>query len=114
RHDRQNVSRTRQRATVRTAGEPCGEDRVDAVARPGPLAVRTEKIFLVVADDDLGVVFLQRAHDRVRKTVFVDAVAEADQRLDIPHQSKRLRQPGRVAMNVRYDAEPPEPAPLLD
>ena len=78
---------------------------VDVGARPCPLAERPEKPLLVVAEDRVGLALLEDVRDLVGKAVFPDAVAEADQLVDIAHQRQRLAQPGGIAVNVRDDAE---------
>ena len=76
-----------------------------AGAGPGALAVRAEEALLVIAEDHVRLALLEEAHDLVREAVFLDAVAEADQLVDVAHQRERLRQPGGVAMDVRDDAD---------
>jgi len=92
-------------SSMRPAGEPFRQRRVDAVAGPGAFALRPEEVLFVVAQDDPRPPLLEQPHDLVREAVLVDAVAEADQVIDIAHQRERLAQPGGVAMNVGNDSQ---------
>src|SRR5207244_3355429 len=74
-------------------------------ASTGARAVRAKKALFVIADDHLRLAVFQEAHDVVRETVLVDAVAETDQFVDISHQGQSLRQSGPVAMNVRDNTQ---------
>src|SRR5207249_3361718 len=74
--------------------------------------VRSEKTLLVVAEDRMRAALLQHAHDVVREPVFPDAVAEADQLVDVADQAQRLCQPRNVAVQVRDDADLQEPPPV--
>src|ERR1700730_12287809 len=90
---------------MRPRREPVEKGRVRALARPRPLAERPEQPFLVVAEDGVRRALLEERDDLVRKPVFPDAVAEADQLVDIAHQVDGAAQPGGVGMNGRDDAE---------
>src|SRR5260370_36082401 len=95
----------RQRAPMRAMGEPVGEVRVDPVARPGAGAERPEENLLVVAENDRRLAILEQAHDLVGEAVLVDAVAEADQLVDLAHQPERVLEARGVAVNIGDDAE---------
>ncbi len=69
------------------------------------LAERAEEPFLVVAEDRVRLPLLQDRHDLVREAVFPDAVAEADEVVDVAHQPQRLGEACRVAVKVRDDTE---------
>jgi len=75
----------------------------------GPGALRPAKSFLGIAEGRVGAAVLENAHDIVREAVFVDAVAEADQLIDIMENIERPRQAGQVAVHVRDDAEGEQP-----
>src|SRR5205085_10059825 len=48
---------------------------------------------------------LEQAHDLVREAVLVDAVAEADQSVDLAHQPECALEAGGIAVKVGDDAE---------
>ena len=73
---------------------------------PGADALRPEKVFLMVAEDHLRLAVPQQPHDFIREPVFVDAVAETDQFLDIAHQLQRPYKATRIAMDIGYNAQP--------
>ena len=68
-------------------------------------AKRPEENFLVVTEDDCRLAILEQAHDLVREAVLVNAVAEADQFVDLAHQPERMLEAGGVAVKVGDDAE---------
>src|SRR5438046_10528494 len=90
--------------SMRPAGEPFRQRRVDAVAGSGAFALRPEEVLFVVAQDDPRPPLLEQPHHLVRAAVLVGAVPEADQVIDIAHQADRSAQRGCVAMNVATDS----------
>jgi hypothetical protein len=88
-HEQHSLAAAVQFDAVRPLREPIEERRVDAHPRPRSLAERTEKTFLVVAKDGVRLMFPEQRDDVVREAVFPDAVAKADQFVDIAHQPHR-------------------------
>ena len=87
-------------------GEPAHQRPIDPLRLPGAGAVRPEKTLLMVAENGVGATLLEQAHDLVRETVFPNAVAETDQLVDVADEGQRLREPRKIAVQVRDDADP--------
>src|SRR5260370_223887 len=90
--EQQPAAADRQLGPLRWVGEPLRQRRIDAGPGAGAGAVRAEEALLVIADDHLRLALLQEAHDLVREAVLVNAVAQADDILEITHQGQRLGQ----------------------
>ena len=87
-------------------GTPLGAatSPVDPVRLTGADALRAKKALLVVTDNSVHAAVPQEAYDLVRKAVFVDAVAEANQLVGIAEYFQRLPQAGVIAVHVRDNA----------
>src|SRR5580704_3503513 len=86
-------------------GEPLEVRPVDPVGLTGAGAVWAEEALLVVAKDRVGAALSEQANDLVREAVLVNAVAEADQLVDIPEYFQCMHQAGVVAMQVGDNAD---------
>src|SRR5579871_4668092 len=67
---------------------------------PGRAAGGAEKALLMVAEDHQRLALAQDPYDVVGEPVFVNAVAEADEFVDIADNLEGAQQAGRVAMHV--------------
>src|SRR5262249_22455414 len=85
--------------------EPLQQRPVDPARPAGAVALRPEKALLMVAEDRVGVPVSEDLHDLIRETVFVDAVAEADELVDIAEDFQCPEQAGPVAVHIRDDAD---------
>ena len=54
----------------------------------------------MIAQNHMGTPVLQNAYHLVGKAVFVDAVAQADQCVDLAHKIQCLLQPGNIAVDI--------------
>jgi hypothetical protein len=63
----------------------------------------------VIAEDRVDASVSQETDNLVREAVLVDAVAEADQLVDIPEDLERLEQPRFVAVHIGNDADLQKP-----
>jgi hypothetical protein len=104
-HQQQPLAAEAQLLPMRARRKPLRQIRVDAVASPRPGALRPEKVFLMIADNDPCVTIAQQPDHLVRETVLVNAVAKTDQLVDIAHQGKRFSQPRGVAVNIGDDPD---------
>src|ERR1051325_3037414 len=109
-NQKQGLAAGSQLAPVRLGEKPIGELAIDAFACPGADALRAEETSLMVADDALPLPIPQEAHHLIGEPVLVDAVAEADQFVDIAHKLQRPHKTTRNANKKAYD-HPPTPRP---
>ena len=85
--------------------------RIDSRPLPRPRSRGGHEHLLVVTLNDVRVAFLQSRDNVVRKLIFVDTVAEAQQFIDIPHCLQGQVQALGIAMKVRNDPNFQWPAP---
>src|SRR6185437_11465909 len=104
-HQQQGLAAGFEADSVWAGAEPVEEFGVATGPGAGAIAERSVKPLFVVAEDRVLLALPEDRDDLVREAVFPDAVAEADQLVDIAHQPQRLGEAARVAVKVRDDAE---------
>ena len=104
-HQQQALAAGIQLDAMRPGLHPLHQTAVVAGARPRPLAERPEEGLLMIAEDRVRLALAQDLRHLVGEAVFPDAVAEADQLVDVAHQRDCPLEPGGVAVDVRNDAE---------
>ena len=99
--DQQQSFRTKfENAAEWLGGQKSEERRVDAVSFASAGAGRRQEHFFVVALNDMGAALLQPRHDVVGELIFEDAVAEAEQLIDIAHRFEGQIQSLEIAMKI--------------
>ena len=59
----------------------------------------------MIAENDVCLSVLEELHDLVGEAVLIDAVAEADQLVDLAHQVQRLLQSCNIAVDIGHDSQ---------